>query len=917
MHRRTLLAGAAITAAGTWSARAAVERGGVPGFAAFRLQARARADHPRATLGHAFARGDVPAGSRVALLGAGGGPIPVQQDQENRWPDGSLRYAALSFVVPEALAAGQVVTYRLAAEAGEPDRAGVSPAQLAQATDFTLKVAGYGYGGDTFAVGANDVLATMPRWAGAKGWGTDPLGGWEPVRSGPICTEWRLWRFLKRDSDGASHRWVKAVLYVRAWGPGGPYEVLPSLRQSNAYGPHPKGTAGDAGPQGSYPGAAELWNGGTRLYAWGGPYDHRAVVATARAFDTARSSLTPEAGFAHAEWSLAVAVSGPGVPSALPQNKAFWLTHWGQESQGPGLATFRADTPSSPGDHGNPPWKPNAALNAGTKLTFPDGSVRYTAKGGTTGATPPTSDQPGAADGTVRWDVIVIQSFGRPGSGRASIVPLVATFPGVNTMLADALGDPVWVPSAQGAARPALTVAHDPAYLTRRARLLPPYDLALGIQPDPAERIPPYQPNAVSLYGDQTGDNWDDERVGYLNQSQAHLLLAPLDPVREAACKRMALNFSDYPGTWEDERTGKPVACASRPYAGLVPNPGFALGDWSGRNGDPAWQGLGNGVNLYQTRYRPLMDSSHLPSPWIMPFLRTGHAIYGELGLNEAMCMMASQSPDARNPSVRGRTYENAMTAPGNQQVRGMGWATRQLGMLDAMMPDADPMRAFVRDTMDHNAAFAAAWPATVDPRVVRLGALWEVGATNTIAPFFYHILVTCLSAEAWRGDRAGWMPLLAALSHATVGYWDEGQGGSGYYADAYHLTWNRDGGDPASAYPDVAAMMRANFPKAPPQPVGFYEDAGGGVPLTAAELVAKTFFQGEATFPYNCSNYVAITQAALATQAAVGVPRAAEAFAALRRRLVTPPLKGIAFVGRDRNTGRQLAYPAWAITAP
>ncbi len=169
-----------------------------------------------------------------------------------------------------------------------------------------------------------------------------------------------------------------------------------------------------------------------------------------------------------------------------------------------------------------------------------------------------------------------------------------------------------------------------------------------------------------------------------------------------------------------------------------------------------------------------------------------------------------------------------------------------------------------------------------------------------------------------WRGDREGWGTLLKAVSHATVGYWDEAQGGSSYYANAYHLNWTTTNGkgDPAGAYPSIAAMMRANFPKAPPRPDGLFEDAGGGVPLDGAGLGARGIMQGEAGFPGDTTSMVTFALAALGAQAAAGVPRAAEAYAALRRRLNTPPLRGMPFVGHDRNTGQPLAYPAWAIVS-
>ena len=100
-----------------------------------------------------------------------------------------------------------------------------------------------------FAASAQDVLSNFTQSTGIAGWGTNyPLGGWEMIRSGPVCSEFRAWRYLKRASDGASHAQVKAKFYVRAWsdGAGGiqGYEPLAGLFQENSYGPHPSGTVG-------------------------------------------------------------------------------------------------------------------------------------------------------------------------------------------------------------------------------------------------------------------------------------------------------------------------------------------------------------------------------------------------------------------------------------------------------------------------------------------------------------------------------------------------------------------------------------------------------------------------------------------------------------------------------------------------
>ncbi len=88
-------------------------------------------------------------------------------------------------------------------------------------------------------------------------------------------------------------------------------------------------------------------------------------------------------------------------------------------------------------------------------------------------------------------------------------------------------------------------------------------------------------------------------------------------------------------------------------------------------------------------------------------------------------------------------------------------------------------------------------------------------------------------------------------------------------------------------------------------------------MPLDAAGLAARGVAQGEASFPGDTTSLVAFTLGTLGAQAAAGIPRAAETYAALRRRIDTPPLRGLPFTGHEGGTGKPVAYPAWAIVFP
>lgn len=228
------------------------------------------------TFGHVFAQGDVPAGSFQTLIAStsGGQTMRLQAAQTNAWPDGSLRYATLHGRSPIAWTAGQQAAFQLGFGSGGLTGTPLTPAQVA--AGWTLHVSGGDYGADAFTVAAADVLSTMPQYSLADTPGAYPLGYWELVAQGPLVTEIKLVRCLKRDSDGGSHKWDKGAIYLRGYsdGQGGLLGVVavPRGENGNVYGPHPSGSVGPA-TNGVRQGAWELRKDGAVVAAMGGPND--------------------------------------------------------------------------------------------------------------------------------------------------------------------------------------------------------------------------------------------------------------------------------------------------------------------------------------------------------------------------------------------------------------------------------------------------------------------------------------------------------------------------------------------------------------------------------------------------------------------------------------------------------------------
>ncbi len=147
------------------------------------------------TFGQTFKQGDVPAN---AIIGGNvGSVLPIQVDKKATHPDGSLRHAVLTFLVP-ALGAGasQVVTLT---NTGAPPTGSIVTPALLLATSFDAAI-NLDIGGTAYSASARDLLAgSPPTWL-----------------SGPLATEFLLSGPV-RTSGGAAHPHLQARFHVRAY----------------------------------------------------------------------------------------------------------------------------------------------------------------------------------------------------------------------------------------------------------------------------------------------------------------------------------------------------------------------------------------------------------------------------------------------------------------------------------------------------------------------------------------------------------------------------------------------------------------------------------------------------------------------------------------------------------------------------
>lgn len=715
-----------------------------------------------------FARGDVPLGWRVSLRTGGLDDVLVQQDQEVTWPmdgrpgQGTLRGAALSFMTPKSLAPGEIADFRISRVFKAPDRAGHTDLKaVTAASDLRIELRGLDLGADVMEFRFNQVIKNFAKADPATGWGKNPAGGWEVIRSGPICVEWLAWCYTRRVGDGAQHKWQKAQMYVRQWA-GGQREITPVLSQPNAYEAHPSGAVGPA-VQTRIACYAELFDGAKRIHAYAGPAAATAFNVPASVFQrdaTGAGDYLKLEDNVDVHWRLGSAVGMSGdLPTGVNDRTAYF-----------------------PYDFGSSPYVSFSPLRAHGVFNNRSSQVRYT---------------------------------NAPASGTVRIMPALQTYPGTAAVLMTAEAHPVWTGTT---GRPNLLVSHDEVYLTRRTRTVPPYDLSLPRpDPDPNAELAPFHicsmlPETRAL--DDTGDDLDANRIGYLPVTHCASLLLPFDAPRERTTRIHALQWAGYTLWCDDHVSGRPVVAtngenrAGAPYPGLgTPNPDFRMyvGDHNINAGVPPWGGYrawrANSDEIGHPGFFPSygipLDGSHLPDFTTVAYLRTGHHVHAMTSL--ATACAALYGSDKRRQTVGNNTYYGVTLNSGRTQ----GWIMRALGTAECLVPDGHPSRAMLRDALDDCAEYWRDAMPTKDTRFT--GLHWDSSSVET-RPWMQAMFAFCVGMEVWRDTRPAWRVLYENLSIYHVdGFDDLGSSpNAGWLVDAYTI---KDRDDSGVAWPSIAAM--------------------------------------------------------------------------------------------------------------
>lgn len=848
---------------------------------------------------HPIAVGDMPSGHKLVCNGPSGNVV-IQEDRSFRpWAqDGSGRGSVISMVLPDTFTSGQTRNYTLTQTAGTPNNTPfITLAQLTSgatlntivfpATDFKLKF----YQGDlgvtdVFHVSVNDIITNGTAFP----WGSNPKQGWEVIKAGPVVCEWRFWGFLKRDSDNAFHRWVRASIWVRVWNTG-KYEVACHTSQPNCFGPVTGATVGNASTAVRVSCFVELNNGVTLLKAWGGPSDTRAFTFLPGAVNTTNHTISltapqaasygraPYGGSSQPYYGVGCVFTTTGtLPTGISANTVYWPAQQatGSVSTAFLLATNRQDA---------------MLANIGNTVTN------------------------------------LISVTGQ-GTGIHTIVPVASTFQETGWLGLDSTASPIWVGSGS---KPPLLPVHDRTYLTRNAKVFSYYDWTSTqyvLQTTPlihSVGLPAW----LTQMG-ATGDSPGDERI---NPAGSHSAIMSMYNQTDVGwwqnAKVLAAALPDMQSHFIDETKGQMIVCNNGPdrAGGNYTNLGATVPTFRG----PPFPGGGSltysAAAVDDPGYFGVdpSDSSHQPAPWIVPYLRSGDDWWLEAGKMEVSGILGVSYTPTRNQTISGTVFGGVINDCTSVQVRAAAWATRTLSALDYFMPNSDPIHSYIKDCMDDNAAFLPVWGAAQSASMRSFGAYGVGGSTGATMPqtmsgYMIGMCGVVYGLEALRGERPGWLSFYnnyLRFSATEPFNTDNGGLASDYWLGIYW--WNMfvgSSGVGSTFYSSLAAFLSGNLGSATPSGTGFANGTPTGNAWTPPESF-ETIVGGSGGWPNDAIFYPSIQRAALASWAAAGGTHAATVLGRVNTRIAA--LGGVIYSEAtvvNGITGAPLGFPDWNILA-
>jgi hypothetical protein len=196
-------------------------------------------------------------------------------------------------------------------------------------------------------------------------------------------------------------------------------------------------------------------------------------------------------------------------------------------------------------------------------------------------------------------------------------------------------------------------------------------------------------------------------------------------------------------------------------------------------------------VQYFQDEY-----GSHMPSPQIMPYLKTGDYLWYEpMAVQTARRFLTSEWGQVTRGTVTTyKSYWYTADGLGNYgdgvQLRGLGWMNRHIGFTMHFMPANRPEKPYLVDQWSSFGAFANIqpnyyYPGTSTPGPHPLGAVMiaegytdinnnPVGSGMSV--FMHWIMNMGVFMEGWRGEYQGWIDFSAGYaSRLILGITNEG----------------------------------------------------------------------------------------------------------------------------------------------
>ncbi len=180
------------------------------------------------TFGQVFKAGEFAGGTSLALEFPETGMIlPLQTNTKATHPDGSIRHAILSAIIPQ-MAAGESMLANIIAHTPSAGTARSREQLLASGWDAVLELV---VEGEVFTLSARQLLQATPSS--------------QPWLSGPIVNEWLVAAPLKK-ADGTAHSHLSGRFNIRVYGQNNAVAVDVVVENGHAYDPNPRTFTYDA-----------------------------------------------------------------------------------------------------------------------------------------------------------------------------------------------------------------------------------------------------------------------------------------------------------------------------------------------------------------------------------------------------------------------------------------------------------------------------------------------------------------------------------------------------------------------------------------------------------------------------------------------------------------------------------------------